>query len=196
MLSISATPWRSIECVDVLFLIGSFLSKWIVPRHSSYSLLDPTVLAIREWCFSVTRWRTIKSDNISLFSVSQRALFTDTHRIEDFEQRGGPWRCSSPCWCFEGQSSKMRHPTTTSSIRSFSSKTLTLLDLESNQIKNEGAESLADALMINRVREFLLWPGKSPVRSLSLLSLESSKAEYLAQSYWWRRSQVSCQSFE
>ena len=46
-------------------------------------------------------------------------------------------------------------PAVTTDAGSFSSKTLITLNLQMNQIENEGVEYLADALKINRVSKSL-----------------------------------------
>ena len=79
-------------------------------------------------------------------------LFLDTHRSRSCHHQHRSWRCSASDWGIENQPSKTELHFT-SMLDSFSSKTLSTLGLSKNDIRNEGAQYLADALKINEVRE-------------------------------------------
>ena len=107
-------------------------------------------------------------------------LFLDTHRSRSWHQQHRSWRCSASDWGIENQPSKTELHFT-SMLDSFSSKTLSTLGLSKNDIRNEGAQYLADALKINEVREDLIsidYRPSNPCQTLKTLELRENKIDH------------------
>jgi len=142
-----------------VFTIISFLS--LSYRHSLHSTLTTITSEIKVHNTWVKHWDTIRWDNHSfmLLPSTHSCLFhTDTHYTQLLLESNRSSRCAILGWSIETQYGEIITPSCLwhHLIPVSIIQTLTTLDLNKNQIGDQGAQYLGEALRHNTVRSRLL----------------------------------------
>ena len=138
-----------------------------------------------------TRWAPLSPSHSHLHL---HLTLIDTHHTESRLEWNRRWRSQSTGWCFPRQQGEHLFLLLIRiSIFTFLSQTLTTMNLERNEIGNDGAKALGDAFRDNKVTFSFSFPFSS-TSSLSLVdthhtesSGEGNRRGRCRSTVWWVR---------